>query len=82
MEKLPKYWYVVTTEQNQEVLSEWRFGKSVTKIPIGAITGMHKDRNTKEWDYKLCDRWENEITFHQFQKWVWNIEVEPDYEIY
>ncbi len=82
MDKLPKTWYVVATEQNLEVLSRWRFDDDVNKLAVGAVTGIMRENGSKEWDYRLYDEWKNEITFKQFQKWVLNIEVEPDYEIY
>ncbi len=82
MEKLPKTWYVTVTKENQKILTEWRFSTTTFELPIGGVTGMYVG-GTKEWDWKhsKSSKWENEITFGQFKKWVLG-HVEPEYEIY
>ena len=75
--KLPENWYVVVTEENREVLSDWRLGKGYAKpIEAGKIVGMINytlSRNyTKAHNPKESVKSDNydfgiEITFNQFK---------------
>jgi len=73
---LPKYWHVKVTEENAEILSNWKGAE----LSPGQITGISKYRNNKpikghnpghiiksninSYDFGI------EITFEQFQKYV------------
>lgn len=70
---LPNKWYVTVTIRNREVLSKWRFDtydEAPSWFTVGAVVGYCKDSDSKEWDEKVNDNWENEITFQQFKKYV------------
>ena len=73
---LGKTWHIKVTEENQNIVSEWRFTDTSKKLNIGYVTGMY------DWDgrgthickehnsYKDDNNWGDEITFEQFKKYV------------
>lgn len=76
--KLPKNWHVVVTEENKEVLSEWRWRERhiYTLIEAGDIVGMVKNSLlgdcTKSHNPQNCIQSDTydfgiEITFNQFK---------------
>lgn len=75
--KLPENWHVITTEENREVLSDWRWGKGYAKpIEAGKIVGMvmsiSKGFCTKSNNPKECVKSDTydfgiEITYNQFK---------------
>ena len=75
---LPKYWHVVVTEENKEILSKWRFTNSKYSLSVGQITGIH-EFGTKEHN-PICSRegFGIEITFEQFKKYVLKESVDTE----
>lgn len=73
--KLPETWFVRVTDENKDVLSQWRFD-SDSKLHHGCITGMYKWENghiDKEWSLRNDDdtyRYGQEITFADFKRLV------------
>lgn len=76
--KLPENWYVLVTEDNREVLSDWIWGKGRTHKPIeaGKIAGMINyilpKNYIKAHNPKECVKSDNydfgiEITYNQFK---------------
>jgi hypothetical protein len=76
--KLPENWHVVVTEENREVLSEWRWrkGHTHTLIEVGRIVGMVEyaliGNYKKGHNYQNCVKSDTydfgiEITFNQFK---------------
>lgn len=79
IESIPEYWYVVVTEENQKVLSDWRrFNETVySLLPIGAVVGRHdwghsasKEVDRRDHDDTFNKYWKNEITFEQFKQHI------------
>lgn len=73
---LGKIWHIKVTEENQNIVSEWRFTDTSKKLNIGYVTGMYNwngegRRIFKEHNsYKDDNNWGDEITFEQFKKYV------------
>lgn len=70
---LPKFWHVVVTEENVDVLSKWRFGEEYPKhkLNIGYIVGFSSWQNSKQHNPSDSrGSFGSEITFDQFKKYV------------
>lgn len=70
---LPKFWHVVVTEENVDVLSKWRFGEEYPKhkLNIGYIVGFSSWQNSKQHNPSDSrGRFGSEITSDQFKKYV------------
>lgn len=75
---LPDTWYVIVTDENKEVLQNWRFKKDFRNVfNIGSIVIWDYDRYTGSYDKTHSailsyERHPNskEITFEQFKKYV------------
>ncbi len=68
--ELPKYWYIVVTEENKDILSNWRFKDKNFKLNIGTIVGTcSKYPDEKCHNYNKDEDWKDsiEITFEQFK---------------
>ena len=76
--KLPDEWYVVVTQENREILTKWRFShyddreRYNNSLKPGSIVGVinSNGKPSKEWNPTLVSPFKNEITFHQFKKYV------------
>lgn len=76
---MPLYnWYIVVTEENQHVVSEWRFGNLYPnyKLDIGQITGIYKDGSKQHNPRNSTEGFGIEISFDQFKKYVLNESIE------
>lgn len=80
--ELPKTFWVKVTEENVEALTEWRNGS----LDVGQLTGMCEDleNNTISKQHNPIDLFETdtysfgkEISFEDFQRFVFKIEPEP-----
>lgn len=70
---LPKFWHVVVTEENVDVLSKWRFGDEYPKhkLNIGYIVGFSSWQNSRQHNPSDSrGSFGSEITFDQFKKYV------------
>jgi len=84
---LGKTWHIKVTEENQNIVSEWRFTDTSKKLNIGYVTGMYNwngegRRIQKEHNsYKDDNNWGDEITTEQFKKYVLKQEYKytPEY---
>lgn len=66
---LPKYWYVVITEENAEILTKWRGARNLLKV--GQVVGIAIDGSKGHNPLYSTDCFHNfEITFEQFKKYV------------
>ena len=84
--KLPKKWFVIVTEENQDILSKWRFDDIyISKIAVGKIVGMvqwkkkgiiEKNHNPIEFIKTSVYDFGKEITFEQFEEYVLGIKKE------
>lgn len=80
---LPPNWYVVVTEENKDVLSDWRFGKNrndcllpgyIVGIPTGYVLENSREHNKTNNSYDIKHDGEydfgEEISFELFQEYV------------
>ena len=66
---LPKYWYVVVTEENTDILTKWRGCGHPLKV--GQVAGICTDGSKGHNPLYSTDCFHNfEITFKQFKKYV------------
>lgn len=75
---LPEKWYVEVTEENQEILSNWRFTDG-QKVPVGCYIGISKYGGPGHVFSKEIV-WPNysEISFEDFKKYVLDKFTEPE----
>jgi len=72
---LPERWHVVVTEENQEILSRWKYKASTPLLKIGFIVGIATSNGRPDHNpghIKKGDSYDfgEEITTEQFKKYV------------
>lgn len=79
---LPQQWHCIVTAENQEALSQWRYGSASSRaLPIGYLTGITKAFNGTGYEKGHNQRihiggpnevydFGIEITYEQFKKYV------------
>lgn len=88
---LPVNWYVIVTEENQNILSKWRYENNYNFLKIGYIVGMTKNgdgsivekghnpiENIRCSPSRCSYDFGNEITFEQFEKYVLKKDTNPN----
>jgi len=77
---LSNSWHIIVTEENQDILSKWRYTHTDYKLPIDYITGMYlhpSGKITKEHNpANSRGNFGEEITFSQFKQYVLKEKVE------
>lgn len=71
--KLPKFWWIRVTKENQKELTKWRGCTGDYMIPIGYVTGIYNGswgpkEGTREQNPTPDERFGEEITYEQFKK--------------
>ena len=78
--KLPKEWCIKVTEENLEVLNEWRTHHTLTENQIGGFLLYPGCENAV--GYYVEETIFSQISFDEFKKYVLNqevVEIQEDY---
>ncbi len=77
--KFPEKWCIQVTEENQQVLSNWRFTDG-QKVSLGVYVGISKYGGRAGHTYSKEITWPDysEISFEDFKKYVLDKYKEPE----